>query len=129
RLFTDGIINFGYRYRRQNPQDNFAYIEQFDTSAVYPISDRWRVLGRWVWSRRDERTLEALAGVEYENCCMKLRLLGRHYVSSINNTVIGPILGPATTRNSVMFEVEFKGLGTTSPQIDTLLHRDILGYQ
>lgn len=128
RLGTDGILNFGYRYRRQLPNQNFAYIEQFDASAVYPISDRWRVLGRWVFSKLDHRTLEALAGVEYENCCTKIRLIGRHYVSSTNPGVTGVILD-ATTRNSVMFEVEFKGLGTTSPQIDTLLHRDILGYQ
>jgi LPS-assembly protein len=30
---------------------------------------------------------------------------------------------------AVMFEIEFKGMGNTSGQTDSLLRRDILGYQ
>jgi LPS-assembly protein len=121
RLGVDGILNFSYRYRRN-------VMEQFDTSAVYPISDRWRVLGRWTLARKDiikgtfqpsNRTLEADAGIEYENCCVALRLIGRHYVHDYTRE----------TANAIMFDVEFKGLGSFSPQTGDYLRRAILGYQ
>jgi LPS-assembly protein len=129
RLGIDGVLNFSYRYRRQNPTDNFAYIEQFDSSVVYPISDRWRLLGRWVWSRKDERTLEAMAGVEYDSCCVAVRLIGRHYVSNFDDTTTSSGALAANSENAVMFEVEFKGLGASNPQTEEYLRRGILGYQ
>ncbi|WP_243649241.1 LPS-assembly protein LptD [Luteibacter rhizovicinus] len=126
RIKGDGILNFSYRYRRN-------VMEQFDTSVVYPVSERWRALARWVFARRDivpnvagnqvftfsNRTLEAAVGVEYDSCCVAFRLLGRHYVRDYTRS----------TTNAIMFEVEFKGLGSLSPQTGTYLRRAILGYQ
>jgi len=45
---------------------------------------------------------------------------------------IAPPTTPGQTNlrdNAIMFEVVFKGLGSTGGQIDPLLRRDILGYQ
>jgi LPS-assembly protein len=108
-------------------------MEQFDTSVVFPVSERWRALARWVFARRDvlnnpfgqptftfsHRTLEAAAGVEYESCCVAFRVLGRHYVHDYLRA----------TDNAIMFEVEFKGLGSLNPQSGAYLRRAILGYQ
>jgi LPS-assembly protein len=126
RIKGDGIFNFSYRYRRN-------VMEQFDTSVVFPVSERWRALARWVFARRDvlnnpfgqptftfsHRTLEAAAGVEYESCCVAFRVLGRHYVHDYLRA----------TDNAIMFEVEFKGLGSLNPQSGAYLRRAILGYQ
>jgi LPS-assembly protein len=129
RIKGDGIINFSYRYRRN-------VMEQFDTSVVYPVSERWRALARWVFARRDvlpvtlngttfntftysHRTLDAAVGVEYDSCCVAFRVLGRHYVHDYTRS----------TANAIMFEVEFKGLGSLSPQTGSYLRRAILGYQ
>jgi len=127
RIKGDGVFNFSYRYRRN-------VMEQFDTSVVFPVSERWRALGRWVFARRDilpvgylgtntfafsHRTLEAVAGVEYDSCCVALRVLGRHYVADYTRT----------TTNALMFEVEFKGLGSLNPASGDYLRRAILGYQ
>ena len=129
RIKGDGIFNFSYRYRRN-------VMEQFDTSVVFPVSERWRALGRWVFARRDvlpttyngqtfstfsfsHRTLEAAVGVEYDSCCVAFRVLGRHYVADYTRT----------TSNAVMFEMEFKGLGSLNPQSATYLRRAILGCQ
>jgi LPS-assembly protein len=112
-------------------------MEQFDTSVVFPVSDRWRALARWVYARRDilpttvtgvgtfntftfsHRTLEAAAGVEYDSCCVAIRILGRHYVHDYTRS----------TANAIMFEVEFKGIGSLNPQSGQYLRRAILGYQ
>ncbi|NKZ39530.1 LPS assembly protein LptD [Oleiagrimonas citrea] len=124
RVGADGVFNFAYRYRNR-------FLEQFDTSVVYPVSARWRLLGRWnvslrdsvstnpQWHRGHPKTLEAVAGVEYDSCCVAIRLVGHHYVrDNLGNT-----------NNAIMLEIEFKGLGSTTPQTESFLHRAILGYQ
>ncbi len=131
RIKGDGIINFSYRYRRN-------VMEQFDTSVVFPVSERWRALARWVFARRDvlpvyapggtapfntftfsHRTLDAAVGVEYDSCCVAFRVLGRHYVRDYTRQ----------TANEIMFEMEFKGLGSFNPETGSYLRRAILGYQ
>lgn len=130
RLGRDGVLNFAYRYRQ-------GLLEQYSASAVYPVSDRWRLIGAWTYAVpvRNELTplhgtVEALAGVEYDSCCVTLRLVDRNYVNQAYYGV-GPLpVKNANYRdNAVMFEVVFKGLGATGGQIDPLLRRDILGYQ
>jgi LPS-assembly protein len=124
RLRTDGICNVSNPYRR-------GLQEQYNASVVYPVSERWRLVGSWTYSVKDRQSVDALAGVEYDSCCVSLRLVGRSYV---NQGYYG--FGPAPASgnldrrdNAVMFEVVFKGLGSTGGQIDPLLRRDILGYQ
>jgi LPS-assembly protein len=117
RIGAGGIFNFSYRFRRN-------LLEQYDTSAIYPISERWRLLGRWVYSVRDRRTVEALAGVEYDSCCVAVRVVGRHYV-----VAYGPLTDRGRSNNAVMFELVFKGLGAFNGQTEDVLRRGILGYQ
>ncbi|OHC47525.1 MAG: organic solvent tolerance protein, partial [Rhodanobacter sp. RIFOXYA1_FULL_67_6] len=124
RLRTDGIFNFSYRYRR-------GLLEQYSASVVYPVSERWRLVGSWTYSVKDRQSVDALAGVEYDSCCVSLRLVGRSYVNQ-SYYGFGPVpKGGSLDRrdNAVLFEVVFKGLGSTGGQIDPLLRRDILGYQ
>jgi len=126
RIKTDGILNFSYRFRR-TPGSTNVLLEQYDASTVYPISDRWRLLGRWTYSAKDRRTVEALAGVQYESCCVILSLIGRHYVSPY--APIGSTSKHLPSNNAVMFELQFKGLGAFNGQAEDFLRRAILGYQ
>jgi LPS-assembly protein len=124
RLGSDGIFNFSYRYRR-------GLLEQYNASVVYPISDRWKLVGAWTYSVKDRETVDALAGVEYDSCCVSLQLVARNYINQ-NYYGFGPSPAGGNTSlrdNAIMFEVVFKGLGSSGGQIDPLLRRDILGYQ
>ena len=131
RLGQDGVVNFAYRYRS-------GLMEQYSVSAVYPLSDRWRLIGAWTYAEPVrgvvnplKGTIEALAGVEYDSCCVTLRLVDRSYVNQ-GYYGVGPSPTPGRTNlrdNAVMFEVVFKGLGSTGGKVDPLLRRDILGYQ
>ena len=131
RLGGDGIINFSYHYRR-------GLMEQYSASAVYPLSERWRLLGSWTYSVPIKNvigvptgTVDAMAGVEYDSCCVTLRLVERNYVNQ-NYYGVAPVPSGSNINhrdNAVMFEVVFKGLGSSGGQIDSLLRRDILGYQ
>jgi LPS-assembly protein len=132
RLGNDGVLNFSYHYRR-------GLLDQYSVSATYPISAYWRLIGSGVTRnqsraskiRRPERWKPRLAGVEYDSCCVTLRLVDRNYV---NQTYYGTVAVPTASNtnlrdNAIMFEVVFKGLGSTGGQIDPVLRRDILGYQ
>ncbi len=120
RLGFDGVLNFSYRYR-------INYMEQFDASAAIPVSENWRLLARWNlalrqsdhWQRGQPKTLAALLGVQYDNCCIAVSLLGRHYVRNVHGD----------TDNAIMLQIQFKGLGSFSPQTESFLRRAILGYQ
>lgn len=111
RFPGDGVINAAYRYRP-------GLVEQADFSFEYPLSPNWRLLGRWNYSVLDRSTLEALAGVEWQNCCMAVRVLGRNYIHNV-----------AGDKDFALYlEIELKGLGSFGRGTDKLLDRAILGY-
>lgn len=107
----DGIFNFGYRYRRDQ-------LEQADISFLYPISPSWSAVGRYYYSIRDRQLLEGIAGLQWDSCCMAVRVVGRRYL----HNRIGEL------GNSIQVEVELKGLGSAGPDTEGRLRRAILGY-
>jgi LPS-assembly protein len=112
RFGSDGVFNVSYRFRRN-------LLEQADASVLIPIGEAWRLIGRWNYSLRDDKTLEAFAGFEHDSCCVAWRILGRRYVHNVE--------GDAT--NALYFEVEFKGIGSIGQKAGDFLRRAILGYQ
>lgn len=108
------VVNLGYRFRRTFGSP----VEQVDASWLAPISPAWRVLGRWNYSIADRRTIEAFAGLQWESCCVAVRLLGRHYVRNREGE----------KNNALFVEVELKGLGRFGRDSEELLQRAILGY-
>jgi LPS-assembly protein len=117
RLPGDGVVNFTYRYRRNTTNDD-TFLEQLDAAVLYPLSERWRLIGRWNWSILDSTTLEAMGGFEFESCCYAIRLLGRHYVRNTEGD----------RNNALYLEIELKGLGSLGRKSEDLLRRAILGY-
>lgn len=113
------IFNLSHRYRRGDPDfRNGRGLEQLDISASLPINDRWSFVGRYYRSLEANRTLEALAGLEYQNCCWATRVVARNYISRLDED-----------RNMAIYvEVELKGLGRFGKKSDTLLERSIVGY-
>lgn len=107
----DGIANLGYRYRRD-------LLEQVDFSFLYPVTPSWSVVGRYYYSLMDQQLLEGIAGVQWDSCCLAVRLVGRRYLQ--NHT------GDLNT--AIQLEIEFKGLGSAGPDTEGRLRRAILGY-
>ena len=69
------ILNLVYR-------DTVDSVRQTDVSAQWPLSAQWTALGRWNYSLRDDRTLEALAGFEYNGGCWALRVVGHRFATA-----------------------------------------------
>jgi LPS-assembly protein len=108
----DRLFGFGYRYRRDS-------LEQGDVSLVWPIAERWRIIGRYSYSFLDKERLEDFVGWEYEACCWRLRMVNRNYVSRRTGE----------SDNSVSIQLELKGLSQRVTSPDELLDRGILGYR
>ena len=112
------IFNLGYRRLADG-------IDQTDLSFHWPIARRYAVFGRWNHDLKLGRTIEALAGIEYNDCCWRLRLVVRRHldhaaVRSLEN--VDPDSG-------LYLQILFKGLGTFGGQVDSMLERSIRGYR
>ncbi|GAB3744536.1 LPS-assembly protein LptD [Lysobacter olei] len=126
-LFGDnGVANLGYRYRRNtafrpgiDPDSAKDQLEQVDFSFLYPITPNWSVVGRYYYSILDKKELETIAGVQWESCCLAVRLIGRRYVRNRTGDL----------NNSLMLEFELKGLGSAGQDTERVLRRGILGYE
>lgn len=111
RFDRGGLLNAAYRYRADQ-------LEQTDLSFVLPLGRDWRLVGRWNYSLFDERTVEALGGIEWRSCCVALRLLGRRYVREFS--------GEQTS--AIYVELELNGVGGFGRDTARLLDDAILGY-
>ena len=108
----DRLFGFGYRYRRDT-------LEQGDISLVWPVTQRWRVIGRYSYSLLEREPLEQFMGLEFDACCWRLRLIGRKYVSRRTGE----------TDSAIALQLELKGLSNGSTAPEDLLDRGILGYR
>lgn len=110
-LPEQGVVNLGYRYRR-------GVLEQTDLAFLYPVNANWSVVGRHYYSLRDRKTLESVAGVQWDSCCIAVRVVARRYVHNRAGELA----------NALMFEFELKGMGSAGQDTQRILRRAILGY-
>lgn len=111
------LVNLAYRFDRGTSIEN--RYETTDLSFQMPVANRVNVVGRWLYSLETEETSDAFAGIEFGQCCWKVRVLGRHFKNSADSA--------ATT--SVMLQVELAGLGAFGSSVDSFLQREVYDYQ
>lgn len=107
------VFNIAYRFTRD-------YLEQFDTSAQWPLAPRWYGLGQLSYSLKenDRHPIQALGGIEYDAGCWQ----GRAVVQRIS---------PATTSNpnyAFYFQLVLGGLSSIGTDPLDILKRNIPGY-
>ncbi|MFC6336872.1 LPS assembly protein LptD [Pseudomonas sp. CCM 7891] len=145
------VINVGYRYRNdqvvynqltgkwqfggnygQEGDPNFVKdyykIQQHDFSMMWPIIPQWNLITRWQYDYARNRTLEAFGGFEYDNCCWKLRVINRYWVSNDEYTQIAPLNEKGD--HGLFFQIVLKGLGgLTGAKVESFLDKGIEGYR
>lgn len=109
---ADRLFGVGYRYRQE-------VLEQGDFSLVWPVGERWRLIGRYSYSLLEKEPLEQFVGWEYEACCWRLRMIGRQYVSRRTGEI----------DSAISLQLELKGLSQRVSSPEELLDRGILGYR
>lgn len=115
------LLNLGYRYTRN-------VLRQVDISSQWPISGRWHAVGRYNYSLQDDRILEALLGLEYNQDCWALRLIGQSFTTATKTSTTGIFIqlelndfvrigsDPlAALRTSVMGYTKLNDLPTATP--------------
>jgi LPS-assembly protein len=107
-----GVFNGAYRLRD-------GVIEQTDLAFLWPVNPQLSLIGRHYHSLREDRLLEALAGVEYGRCCWRIRALVRKFSDDDDN---GHNFG-------AQLQLELNGLGRLGNNIDSTLERGIYGYR
>jgi LPS-assembly protein len=113
------VLNATWRYTRAlvDPAGAIEQIKQVDLSGQWPVSERWTLLGRWNYSLTDRKTLEAVAGIEYNADCWVLRIVGQRLTTTTQQ---------ATT--SVFVQLELNGLARVGTSPLELLRRSVPGY-
>lgn len=110
----DKVLSLDYRYRRD------LGLHQADLAAFWPVTPRWRLLGRFDYDFEGRRTLDSIGGIAYEACCWALHLTVRQHLNTVT----------LQTDHSVYLSLELKGLGSLGgPRLEDVLDRDILKRQ
>lgn len=123
------ILNFGYRFREVSGQAVVhgiqRRIDQTDISGIWPLSDNWGLIGRWNYDLANERNLETIAGVEYNNCCWTVRVLAREWID--NDALYH---GIEDENAGIFLQFELKGLGSVlGGNVSGILNSGISGYR
>ena len=118
-------INATWRYTRElaDPAGGLEQIKQIkqikqiDVSAQWPVTDHLTLLGRWNYSLTDKKTLEAVAGIEYNGDCWVLRVVGQRLTTTTQQT-----------STAVFLQLELNGLARVGTSPLELLRRSVPGY-
>lgn len=106
------ILNLGYSQRK-------GEYESAQIAFATPVTKNWTLVGAHEQDLKNERSLETLAGLEYQSCCWKSRLAVRNYLLSDNTTY----------DDAVFAELELKGLGSFGSGTRNLMENRIYGYK
>lgn len=136
------LFNLGYRYTRKAPlssdpndldddgdfTDEIAQtIEQGDVSFSLPLFGNWSTVGRANYDFTHKRELETLFGVEYNDCCYRLRVVARKW---LDNSLIDSVASLDLEEDKgIFFEFQLKGLGSIGSKVSNVLNDGIYGYE
>jgi LPS-assembly protein len=104
------VFNVSYRLARDS-------LEQVDMSAQWPLTSKLSGLWRWNYSLRDRRTVETLAGLEYNGGCWAFRLVAHRFASTTQETV-----------NAIFLQLELNGISRIGSNPLDLLRQSVIGY-
>lgn len=106
-------FSFSYRHRED-------VRKQTDLSFIWPLATNWNILGRWQEDLENNQTPEALLGLEYSNCCWKVRVAARQWIEDDDTT--------ATEDSSLYLQFILKGLGALGTGGNSAFD-DIIGFK
>ncbi len=107
------FLSVAYRKDRSQPA------EFTDLSFRMPVSTNINAVGRWQYSLLDKKSLDTIAGIEYDSCCWRLRAVAQQ---RITDNGFDNDLG-------FYLQLELKGLGGIgSGGIDSILSKNVYGH-
>ncbi len=113
------VFNLGYRNRLA--QD----IDQTDLSFYWLVSARYALFGRWNHDLVSGRAIEGIAGIEYNDCCWRVRLMARRFLDQPAARSFENV----DADEGVFLQIVLKGLAGFGGRMESVLERGIRGYR
>ncbi|MEH6442336.1 MAG: LPS-assembly protein LptD [Oceanospirillaceae bacterium] len=105
------VIGLRHRFTRgTRKQTTFSYL--------WPMSSNWSTLGLLQYDWRTRETIDIAAGIEYQSCCWKTRLVIRD-----------ELLTTLERERSIALQISLKGLGGIGSSPTQELRDKIKGYE
>ncbi|WP_201585256.1 LPS-assembly protein LptD [Psychrobacter jeotgali] len=117
----NSLFNVGFVKRQRDRNTNQLPLSALTASTIFPISNNWRILAQGQYDHRRNKMLDALVGVDYEDCCFGFAVYGRRYYNDLN------IQDEPT--QAIMAEIRLNGLGGGSGRLTRLLSEKVLGFE
>ncbi len=128
---ADSLYNLSYKFRRDGDSNlitGVQHLEQVDASLLLPINNNWSWYSRLQYDITEKNSIDSLIGMQYEDCCWKVRLL---YQEGFEDEFISEPEGSLLVETDYAFIIEFhlKGLGGLGSKSIEILKESILGYE
>ena len=121
------VFNLIHRLSVNEDEDD---VEQIDFSVVWPIRDKWHVIGRWQNDLQNHRTLETFFGLEYRECCWSIRFINRRALDVELDNNGFPVTGLDAFTSEILLEFVFNGLTSVGESnLGPFLEKNIYGYE
>ncbi|MFS1524144.1 LPS-assembly protein LptD [Microbulbifer sp. 2304DJ12-6] len=135
RYFDDNarIFNLGYNYVRndrirgiEDGNEVDSSTRQLNSSAVLPITPHTAIMAGAAYDLTLDRELEYLAGIEYDDCCYRARLVWRR---TLDNNLAGIVAAEDLEYDEGVFlEIQLKGLGGFGATVTQILTQGIANF-
>lgn len=130
------IFNLGYSYTRDpvmlTPLDPTPVVgkelNQLDASVIWPLTNQWSVIARSNYDFHYNLELDTFAGLEYNDCCYRVRLMIRRWLNFDYTADFLERVSGDDYRQGVFVDIQLKGLGSISERVGKLLDRAIIGF-
>lgn len=118
---ANSLFNVGFVKRREDPNTNQLPLSALTASSVFPINNNWRVLAQGQYDLKRDKMLDALVGVDFEDCCFGFAVYARRYYNDLNLS--------DKPNQAVMAEIRLNGLGDSTSRLTRLLSDKVLGFE
>ena len=120
------VFNMGYAKREPLPTLQQQPVnEQANISAYYPLDDNWSIFGALEYSLEASNSVEDMLGVEYDDCCWRVRMLYMRYVDTASGL---PDFTNPDFEKALQFQFVLKGMGGFGSRVDNLMRDMIRGF-
>ena len=120
------IFNLGYSYRRYRGTDpDVSDIQQVDFSTYFPVNKEWSIFLRTLYNLEDQDRINDMAGIEYNSCCWRVRLVYQRRLDQKSGSNINSLVD---YEHATFLEFQLKGLGGIGTRVSSMLEEVIRGY-
>lgn len=130
------IFNLSYRYTRNpqaiNPSNPVpilqSTLDQVDASVIWPVSAQWSIIARGNYDFTYDLELDSFAGLEYNDCCYRIRLMARRWLNFDYNAAFLQTATADDYDEGLFVDIQLRGLGSISERVGKLLDKAVIGY-